>query len=133
MMSLRSRYNKLLTSSIARLTDMSNKTVGMRVKIYDIELDKFLYFDFSTSIVSAGEIKNFLKENLSSFIALPLCKEFVREEIVNGEKVKMRYTMTQEEYDNKLVISEFKSESEANIYLTLMMEIYKWKDNPLEY
>lgn len=131
-MSIKKRYEKLLDSSIAKLTD-NDKTVGMRLKIYDMEYDTYVYFDFSTSVVRSSEIKTFLKERLADFQSLPLCKKVVRKEIVDGKEVDMCYAMTQEEYDNKLVISEFKSEQEAHGYLSLMMEIYAWKTSPLEF
>lgn len=131
-MSVKLRYNKLLDSCISKLT-MNGKTVGMRVKIYDIELDKYFYFDFSTSIVRSEKIKEFLTENLKNFDSLDLCKKVTRKEIIDGKETDMVYNMTQDEYDNKLVISEFKSEQEAQGYLTLMMRIYGWKDKPLEY
>ena len=131
-MSIKKRYEKLLDSSIAKLTD-NDKTVGMRLKIYDMEYDTYVYFDFSTSVVKSSEIKTFLKERLADFQSLPLCKRVVRKEIVDGKEVDMCYAMTQEEYDNKLVISEFKSEQEAHGYLSLMMKIYAWKTSPLEF
>lgn len=131
-MSVKGRYAKLLDSCISKLSD-GNKTVGMRVKIYDIELDKYCYFDFSTSIVKSAEIKKFLTDNLQSFDTLVLCKQVVHKEVIDGKEVDMVYTMTQDEFDNKLVISEFKSEQEAQGYLSLMMKIYDWKANPLAF
>jgi len=133
-MSLRARYDKLLASAVARLVTTTGKTVGMRLKLYDIDEDKFLYFDFSISIIKDEAIRSFLKSNLDSFETLPLCKEVTRQVQKDGVPTIEVYSLTQEEYDKGLIVSEFENESEARGYLLYMMEIFKWKSaSPLEY
>lgn len=123
-MSILSRYRKLLTSDVSKLT-LDGKIVALRLKLYDIDVDNFLYFDFYTSFVKDNELQSFLRTNTSQFPELPLCVKRVEHDKEAG--VDRVLYLTKEEAENNLVIQEFKETSEAEAYLRLIKKIYSWK------
>lgn len=94
----------------------NNNLIGFRVKQYDFNNDRFLYYDFVLKMVASNaEIKNYINQNQRKFRRLDLIQ------------YKNIYA-TQEEIDGKIVVSELKDEASAMNAILPVIRVYKLKE-----
>lgn len=112
-MTLTEKIAKLKESELIKLV-FNGKTLGLRVKFFSLEHERFLYYDFSLDTVKDAEMRNFVKsvKNMRS-------AELHRD----GAGL----LVTDDEIKHKIIIQEFESEEDTARILRLLSEVYKSK------
>lgn len=114
-MKISEKIAKIKQSEIFKVY-FNNNLIGFRVKQYDFNNDRFLYYDFVLKMVASNaEIKNYINQNQRKFRRLDLIQ------------YKNIYA-TQEEIDGKIVVSELKDEASAMNAILPVIRVYKLKE-----
>ena len=111
-MSIKVLLDEIKKSSISKLV-YNNNIVGLRVQTYSTTKNGFSYYDFDLDTVKNNTVvRNFINANQSKFKSI-LLKQY------NGLLV------SQEEYEGKITVQEFKSENDAVEVLKPVMKVYQ--------
>lgn len=126
-MSIKAMFDDICKSELYRLV-YEGKILGMRAKVYNKDTNTFDYYDFATNLISDKQLQGFLKDNKNKFSPLELL-EF-KDKVTNpdGSETINITLMTQEEVDNKQLISEFKDKQEAEKVLNFLKKVYEVKE-----
>lgn len=113
MTSLREKLDNLKQSEIIKLT-LNGKVMGLRVRSYDINKDKFFMYDFTVETVQNQGIRNFINSIQGSLSS---------EELIsyNGR------LCTQSEIESNINVSDFTSSRMAERVLKHFEKIYRYK------
>jgi len=104
-MGLRALLDNLLCSDIYKLM-YNGKAEGLRVKIYSLETNEFLYYDFRSEFIKKDKsVVDYIKNNFSDFPTIKLVYN-------NGE------LLSKDELEGKIKIQEVTDE-EIAIAVTL--------------
>lgn len=113
-MKIREILYNLNQSEIFKLV-FNGKAVGLRVKSFNVETEKFDYYDFDVENIKNQGLMNFIKS------------------IKNMNVIELRRTgngllMSDDEIQNGVVIQEFENETVAMRVLHPFIRIYKLKN-----
>lgn len=110
-MLLSEKISMLYKSEILRL-NWQGSTVGLRVKMFNVNTDKFDYYDFSIKYVTSSQVREFLSR-----------QKFKIDELYEHNGV----LMTKDEIQSSYIVKEFKSEDEALDILIPLVKLYNMK------
>lgn len=114
-MKISEKLAKIKQSEIYRI-NFEGKTVGFRVKQYDFNNDKFVYYDFVLKMVASNqEIRDYINKHLAEFENLTL-KPY------NG------IYATDDEISGEIVVNELKNEAMAIQAILPVIKVYKLKE-----
>lgn len=114
-MTLAEKIAKVKESELSKLV-FEGEVLGLRVKFFDVNAEKFLYYDFELDVVRGNkDIVQFVK-SISNMHSIKLFRDG------NGLLV------SKEELANKLLIQEFESEADAVRVLDPLRRIYAVKE-----
>lgn len=113
-MTLAEKLVKIKESEIYKLT-FEGKVLGLRVKFFDANQEKFLYYDFSLDAIQNKDMIRFIK-SIKGMRSIALYRDG------NGLLV------SREEVLNKLIIQEFDSDEAAVRVLEPLTHIYAAKE-----
>lgn len=110
-MILREKLNKIKASEIYKL-EYNGSPIGLRIKIYNVDLDQYNYYDFALSVVKHESIKKKINELQSEMTTL---------QMVDCEG---GYATT-EELSGVVTVKEFKSEEQIVEVLKQIVYVYE--------
>lgn len=114
-MTLAEKLAKIKESELFKLM-FDGKVLGLRVKFFDANEDKFVYYDFELDIVRQNKgVVSFVR-SIGNMRSIQLHRDG------NGLLV------SDDEVKNNLIIQEFESEEDAVRVLEPLREIYKAKE-----
>lgn len=112
-MTLADKLTKLKESELFKLV-FDGKTLGLRIKLFDVNKDVFLYYDFTLEMVTDRELQSFVK-SIEKMRAVPLHR--------NGSGL----LVSDDEVKHNLIIQEFETPDDAAKALNMLRQIYETK------
>lgn len=111
-MSILSLLNNIQESNLYKLI-YKNKPIGLRAKIFDLDSNAFIYYDFELATVGVdSDVKDYINRVHKNLISIEL--------IEHGDLL-----VSQEELSNNIVIKEFKDSAQA---IEIVNKIRKLKE-----
>ena len=110
-MTLREKLNKLKSSEIYKL-EYNGSPIGLRIKIYNVDVNQYDYYDFALSIVRHDSLKNKINALQSRMSVLQMV------DCDDGYA-------TQDELSGLVKIEEFKSEEQIVKILEQLVYVYE--------
>jgi hypothetical protein len=113
-MQLRDKLNNIKESEIYKLV-YEGEVIGLRVKSFDVNYDRFNYYDFELSLIKDQHVINFINS------------------IKDMGTIELKQTgtgllMSDMEIKQKVIVGEFESEADAVAVLRPFIRIYKYKE-----
>ena len=113
-MNVKSILSKIKESEIYKLV-LDGDVIGLRVKVYNVELGNFDYYDFTLRTVENNKaIRDFINSNQNSFSSIKLIEY---NDVYSSE----------DEINGTIVVKEFKDEANVVNVLRPMVDIYRYK------
>ena len=110
-MSLSQVISDLKKSEIYSLV-FDGKPLGFRVKLYDVDIRQFKYYDFNIETIGENaELKDYINSNYKNFKKLSLTKQ------PDGNY------LTQDEIDGSAIVENFKDTNQAYELISKVMKI----------
>lgn len=113
-MTLVERLEQVKASELFKLT-FEGKVLGLRAKFFNVNDEKFEYYDFELSVVRKKDIIQFVK-SIKNMRSIQLMR--------NGSGL----LVSEDEVRNNLIIGEFETEADALRVLEPMKAIYEAKE-----
>ena len=113
-MTLVEKLAKIKESELFKLM-FDGKVLGLRVKFFDVNADKFLYYDFELDIVRQNKGVVAFVRSIGNMRSIQLQR--------NGNGL----LVSEDELNNGIIVQEFESEADAVKVLEPLRAIYKAK------
>lgn len=103
-----------LKKSEIYILSKDKSVLGFRLKLFDLDTDKFVYYDFDVDLVTRPKDKEFINS---------LAKRLERMELHLDATTDL--LVTDYEVENNIIIQSFEDESALNRSLDIMERVYK--------
>lgn len=113
-MTLMERLEQVKSSELFKLA-FEGKVLGLRAKFFNVNTEKFEYYDFELSVVRKKDIVQFVK-SIRGMRSIQLMR--------NGSGL----LVSEDEVKNNLIIGEFETEADALKVLEPLKAVYEAKE-----